>query len=70
MIKILTIEAKKLNISDESKRRVEMIYRFANVKYTFVNGGIKDIKETNISYVKPHVLTINDNDYLIFEDYD
>lgn len=47
-----------------------MIYRFANVKYTFVNGVIKDIKETNISYVKLHVLTINDNDYLIFEDYD
>lgn len=67
---MLTIEAKKLNISDESKRRVEMIYRFANVKYTFVNGVIKDIKETNISYVKLHVLTINDNDYLIFEDYD
>ena len=67
---MLTIEAKKLNISDESKRRVEMIYRFAKVKYTFVNGVIKDIKETNISYVKPHVLTINDNDYLIFEDYD
>lgn len=49
---MLTIEAKKLNIGDESKRRVEMIYRF-------VNGVIKDIKET-----------INDNDYLIFEDYD
>lgn len=60
---MLTIEAKKLNISDESKRRVEMIYRF-------VNGVIKDIKKTNISYVKPHVLTINDNNYLIFEDYD
>lgn len=27
--------------------------------YRFVNGVIKDIKET-----------INDNDYLIFEDYD
>ena len=49
---MLTIEAKKLNISDESKRGVEMIYRF-------VNGVIKDIKET-----------INDNDFLIFEDYD
>lgn len=36
---MLTIEAKKLNISDESKRGVEMIYRF-------VNGVIKDIKET------------------------
>ena len=67
---MLTIETKKLEISDELKRKVDMICRFANVKYTFTSGTIKDIKESNISYVKPHILTINNNDYLIFENYD
>ena len=67
---MLTIETKKLEISKELKRKVDMICRFANVKYNFVNGTIKDIKESNISYVKPHILTINNNDYLIFENYD
>ena len=47
-----------------------MICRFANNSYTFINGNIKSIKETNIAYVKPHILKVNDNDYLIFEDYD
>ena len=54
---MLTIETKELKISDELKRKVEMMCRFANVKYTFKNGHIKNIKETN-------------NDYLIFEECD
>ena len=67
---MLTIETKELKISDELKRKVEMICRFANVKYTLKNEYIKNIKETNIAYVKPHVLKIKNNDYLIFEECD
>lgn len=67
---MLTIETKELKISEEIKRKVEMICRFSNVKYEFLNGNIKSIKNTNIAYVKPHVLKVNNNDYLIFEDYD
>ena len=67
---MLTIETKKLKISDELKRKVEMICKFANVKYTFENGNIINIKEINIAYVKPHVLKIKNNDYLIFEECD
>lgn len=67
---MLTIETKELKISDELKRKVEMICRFACVKYEFINGNIKTIKNTNIAYVKPHVLKIKNNDYLIFEECD
>lgn len=67
---MLTIETKELNISDELKRKVEMICRFANQKYTFTNGNIKSIKKTNIAYVKPHILKVKNNDYLIFEECD
>ena len=67
---MLTIETKELKISEELKRKVEMIYKFANVKYTFENGNIKSIKETNIAYIKLHILKIKNNDYLIFEECD
>lgn len=67
---MLTIETKELKISDELKRKVEMMCRFACVKYEFINGNIKSIKNTNIAYVKPHVLKIKNNDYLIFEECD
>ncbi|MEG0025910.1 MAG: hypothetical protein RR847_04415 [Bacilli bacterium] len=46
----MTIETKELQISDELKRRLEMICRFA--------------------YVKPHILKVKNNDYLIFEECD
>jgi len=67
---MLTIETKELKISKELKRKIEMICRFSNVKYTFENGNIKSIKETNIAYVKPHILKVKDNYYLIFEECD
>ena len=66
---MLTMETKELKISEAIKRKVEMICRFSNVKYELLNGNIKSIKNTNIVYVKPHVLKVNNNDYLIFEDY-
>ena len=64
----MTIETKELVISEELKRKVEMICRFAYVDYEFINGNIKSIKNTNIAYVKPHILKVKNNDYLIFED--
>ena len=66
----MTIETKELVISEELKRKVEMICRFAYVDYEFINGNIKSIKNTNIAYVKPHILKVKNNDYLIFEEYD
>ena len=64
----MTIETKELKISEELKRRVEMVCRFANVKYTIINGNIKSIKNTNIAMVKPHIVKIKGIDYLIFDD--
>ena len=64
------IETKELKISDELNRKIDMICRFACVKYEFIPGNIKSIKNTNIAYVKPHILKVKGNDYLILEEYD
>ena len=65
----MTIETKKLVISEELKRKVEMICKFAYVEYSFTNGYIiNNLKNTNIAQVKPHILKVKVNDYLIFED--
>ena len=52
------IETKNLKISDELNRKIDIICRFACVKYEFIPGNIKSIKNTNIAYVKPHILTV------------
>ena len=44
-----------------------MICRFASTKYELIPGNIKSIKNTNIAYVRPHILKVKGNDYLIFE---
>ena len=64
----MTIETKELKINEELKRKVEMVCKFANVKYTIINGNIKSIKNTNIAMVKPHIVKIKGIDYLVFDD--
>ena len=49
---MLTIQTKELKISDELKRMVEMIYRFACSKYSIKQGSVINIKGSNIAYVK------------------
>lgn len=61
---MLTIETKEIEISKDLLKRVEMICKFACVKPTITNGNIKNIKGTNIAYVKPHIIKINNIDYL------
>lgn len=66
----MTIETKKLVISEELKKKVDMICRFASVKYELISGSIISLKNTNIAYVKPHILKVNGNDYLLFDECD
>ena len=66
----MTTETKQLNISEELKRKIEFICKFANVNYTLTNGNIKSIKNTNIAYVKPHILRVKETDFLILEECD
>ena len=47
---MLTLETKELNISEELRKKVDMICKFA--------------------YVKPHIITINKIDYLMFDECD
>ena len=44
-----------------------MICKFAYVEYSFTNGYTINPKNTNIAYVKSHILKVKGNDYLIFK---
>lgn len=62
------IDTKELKISKDLEKRIDRICKFACVKYELIPGNIKSIKNTNIAYVRPHILIVNGNDYLIFEE--
>ena len=62
------LETKKIKISESFKKKIEIICSFANVKYELIEGNIISVKDTNLGFVKPHILKVNGNDYLLFED--
>lgn len=51
----MTIETKELVISGKLKKKIDMICRFACVKYELINGSVISIKSTNIAYAKHSV---------------
>ena len=40
------------------------------VKYELTNGTNISFINTNIAYAKPHILKVNDNDYLLYDEWD
>ena len=51
MIKIITQE---LEIESNLKQRLEFICEFCHIKPTIINGSIRKIDKTNLSYIEPH----------------
>ena len=60
-------EVKILEVEKEVLKRIDMICRFACCKYSIKQGSIINIKGSNIAYVSPHIITIKENNYLIFK---
>lgn len=54
-------------ILDESlKKKIEFICEFAKVKFTIINGSIRRIDKTNLTYIEPHRIIINNTTFLAF----
>lgn len=63
MINIITQEIK----FDESlKKKIEFICEFSNTTPIFINGSIRKIDKSNLSYVEPHRIIIKDMTFLTF----
>lgn len=55
------LKTKELKISKELKKKIEMICKFACVKYELINGDIISVNNTNLAFVKPHILRVKGN---------
>ena len=61
------METKELIMSNDFRKKIEIICKCACVKYKLINGNIVSIRSTNLAYVRPHILKVKGNDYLLFE---
>ena len=48
------------------KKKLEIICEFSNTTLKIINGSIRKIDRTNLTYVEPHRIIINDITFLAF----
>ena len=63
---MINITTKELEIDNELKNKIEFICDFCNAKPTIINGNIRNITRTNLSYVEPHRIIIKGITFLAF----
>ena len=57
---------KALKIEESLKQRIMIICDFCNTTPIIINGSIRRIDKTNLTYIEPHRVYIKNNLYLAF----
>ena len=63
---MINIVSKPLEFDKELKKKIEFICDFCNIKPTIINGNIRNVKKTNLSYIEPHRIIIKNITLLAF----
>ena len=63
---MINIVKKELEFDDELKKKIEFICSFCNTTPTIINGNIRKIDSTNLSYIEPHRIIIKGIIFLAF----
>lgn len=63
---MINIVKKELELDDELKKKIEFICGFCNITPTIINGNIRKIDRTNLSYIEPHRIIIKGITFLAF----
>ena len=64
----MQIIKEKLDVEETLHKRIKNTLLFLNIKEKVKKGNIISISNTNLAYVEPHKLTINDITYLFFNE--
>ena len=63
---MVNIIKEEITLEESLKKKLEFICDFAKVKPTIINGNIRNITRTNLSYVEPHRIIIKGITFLAF----
>ena len=66
MVLKLKIIKQELQFEECLKQRLEFICEFAKVTPTFINGSIRKLEKTNLTYIEPHKVIIKSITFLVF----
>ena len=63
---MVNIIKEELPMEEQLRKKLNIIFDFANVKPTIINGNIRKIDKTNLTYIEPNRIIVKDKTFLIF----
>ncbi len=63
---MINVIKKEIDMEESLKKRLEIICDFCNTTPTIINGSIRKIDKTNLNYIEPHRIIINNVMFLAF----
>ena len=63
---MINIIKKEIDVEELLRKRLEIICDFCNTTPTIINGNIRNIDKTNLSYIEPHRIIIKGITFLAF----
>ena len=66
MVSVMKIIKQEIQFEESLKQRLEFICEFSKVNPTFINGSIRKLDKTNLSYIEPHKVIIKNITLLVF----
>ena len=62
----MKIIKQEIQFEESLKQRLEFICEFSKVNPIFVNGSIRKLEKTNLTYIEPHRVIVKDTTFLVF----
>ncbi len=63
---MINVIKKEIDMEEFLKKRLEIICDFCNTTPKIINGSIRKIDKTNLNYIEPHRIIINNIMFLAF----
>lgn len=63
---MVNVIKQEVRMEELLKKRLESICEFCKVKSTIINGNLRMIDKTNLTYLEPHRIIINGITFLAF----
>lgn len=63
---MVNIIKQEIDIEESLKKKIEFVCEFCKTTPTFIKGNVRKIEKTNLTYLEPHRILINNITFLAF----
>ncbi len=63
---MVNVIKQEVRMEEHLRKRLEFICEFCNTTPEIINGSIRKVDKTNLSYIEPHKIIIKNNVFLAF----